>query len=87
MVARSVVIHKQAKKKLQCLNSKERLRITDKIVELSLNPDSTKLDTKKLQGEDFWRLRVGFWRVIYTRDDIVEILCIEKIKPRGDAYK
>lgn len=45
-------IHKQAQKKLQSLISKERLRLTDKIMELSLDPDSEKLDVKKMRGED-----------------------------------
>jgi mRNA interferase RelE/StbE len=56
-------------------------------MELSLDPDSTKMDIKKLQGQIFWRLRVGFWRIIYDRNDIVRIISIEKIKSRGDAYK
>ena len=41
-----VKIHKQAGKKLISLNAKERLRITDKIMELSYNPDSRLLDIK-----------------------------------------
>jgi mRNA interferase RelE/StbE len=35
----------------------------------------------------FFRLRVGDWRVIYDWQDAVRIIAIEKIKPRGDAYK
>lgn len=50
----------------------------------SRRPD---LDIKKLEGEPFWRLRVGGWRVIFDRQDEVRIIAIEKIKPRGDAYK
>jgi mRNA interferase RelE/StbE len=80
-------IHKQARKKLQTFNAKDRLKITDRIVELSLDPDSTKLDIKKMRGQDLWRLRVGSWRIIYDRDDVVKIISIEKIKPRGDVYK
>ena len=82
-----VQVHKQASKKLKSLNAKERLRVTDKIVELSYDPDSKLLDIKKLEGEEYWRLRVGDWRVIYDRDDIVKIIRIERIKSRGDIYK
>jgi mRNA interferase RelE/StbE len=82
-----IQIHKQASKKLRSLNAKERLRITDKIMELSYNPDSKRLDIKKLVGEECWRLRVGGWRIIYDRDDIVKIIRIERIKSRGDIYK
>lgn len=56
-------------------------------MQLSFDPDSEILDVKKLIGEDYWRLRVGSWRIIYGRDDIVRIIKIEKIKSRGDAYK
>jgi mRNA interferase RelE/StbE len=82
-----VQIHKQASKKLKSLNAKERLRITDKIMELSYDPDSKTLDIKKLTGREHWRLRVGSWRVVYDRDDTVKIIKIERIKSRGDIYK
>lgn len=82
-----VRIHKQASKKLKSLDSRARLRITDKILELSYDPDSRLLDIKKLTGTSCWRLRVGNWRVIYARDDIVKIIKIERIKSRGDIYK
>jgi len=82
-----IQIHNQASKKLEKLNAKERLRITDKIMELSYDPDSKTLDIKKLAGEECWRLRVGNWRIIYDKDDIVKIIRIERIKSRGDVYK
>ena len=82
-----IQIHNQASKKLEKLNAKERLRITNKIMELSYDPDSKTLDIKKLVGEEYWRLRVGNWRIIYDKDDIVKIIRIERIKSRGDVYK
>lgn len=39
------------------------------------------------QGQPYYRLRVGDWRIIYDRDDDVKIIAMEKIKPRGGAYK
>jgi mRNA interferase RelE/StbE len=44
-------------------------------------------DIKKLQGEPYFRLRVGKWRIIFDRDDEIKIIAIEKIKSRGDVYK
>ena len=82
-----VQIHKQASKKLKALNSKERLRITDKIIELAYNPDSKILDIKKLVGKKYWRLRIGNWRIIFDREDTVKVIKIERIKVRGDIYK
>ena len=65
----------------------DRNRIAEKIKCLGENPDDPSLDIKALQGQPYYRLRIGQWRVIFDRDDEVKIIGIEKIKPRGDAYK
>ena len=83
----TLLIKKQAKKALQSVPQPDRTRITEKIVLLGKDPDNPSLDIKKLQGEPYFRLRVGSWRIIFDRDDEVKIISIEKIKPRGDAYK
>jgi mRNA interferase RelE/StbE len=83
----TVVIKQQARKKLQSLAKTERFRVAEKIELLGDNPDNPVLDVKKMEGEPYWRLRVGNWRVIFDRQDSVRIIAIEKIKPRGDAYK
>lgn len=83
----TIIVKQQARKKLQSLAKPDRLRIADKINQLGYNPDSPELDIKKLEGEPGWRLRVGGWRVIFDRQDTVKIIAIERIKPRGDAYK
>jgi len=54
---------------------------------LGENPDNPTLDIKPLQGEPYFRLRTGDLRIIFDRDDDVRIIAIEKVKPRGDAYK
>ncbi|MGV3740332.1 MAG: type II toxin-antitoxin system RelE family toxin [Gammaproteobacteria bacterium] len=54
---------------------------------LGKNPEHSSLDIKKLQGEPYFRLRVGQWRIIFDKDNEVKIISIEKIKPRGDVYK
>lgn len=83
----TLLIKKQAKKVLQSLARTERNRIAEKIKLLGENPDNPILDIKPLQGEPYYRLRVGQWRIIFDRDDEVKIIAIEKIKPRGGAYK
>ena len=83
----TVVIRRQAQKKLQSLSRPDRARIAENIYQLGLNPDDPALDVKRLQGEPYYRLRVGDWRVIFDRQDAVKIIAIERIKPRGDAYK
>ena len=83
----SIVMRRQAQKKLQSVPRDERIRLTEKINQLGHNPDDPALDTKRLYGVPLYRLRVGNWRIIYDRQDAVQIIAIEKIKPRGDAYK
>lgn len=83
----TLLIKKQAKKALQSVPQPDRTRIAEKIVLLGKDPDDPILDIKKLKGEPYFRLRVGSWRIIFDRDDEVRIISIEKIKPRGGAYK
>ncbi|KTC99861.1 hypothetical protein Lgee_1116 [Legionella geestiana] len=87
MVSYTLLIKKQAKKALQSVPQPDKTRITEKIVLLGKNHDDISLDVKKLKGEPYFRLRVGSWRIIFDRDDQVKIVSIEKIKPRGEAYK
>lgn len=83
----ALVIKQQAKKKIQSLSRVDRVRITEQLKLLGLNPDDPELDIKKMVGEPYYRLRIGNWRVIFDRQDQVRIIAIEKIKARGDAYK
>lgn len=83
----TVLIKKQAKKTLQSLSRPDRNRITEKIMLLGRDPDAPLLDVKPLQGQPYYRLKVGDWRVIFDRDDEVKVIAIEKVKPRGGAYK
>ena len=83
----TLLIKKQAKKMLQSVPRPNRNRITEKIMLLGADPDSPNLDIKKLQGEPYFRLRVGQWRIIFDRDNEIRIISIEKIKSRGDVYK
>lgn len=83
----TLLIKKQAKKVLQNLARTDRNRIAEKIKLLGENPGNPTLDIKPLQGEPYYRLRVGQWRIIFGRDDSLKIIAIEKIKPRGGAYK
>lgn len=80
-------IKKEVQKTLKNLIRAERNRITEKIMLLGKNPNNLILDITPLTGSNFYRLRVGKWRIIFDRDDNIKIIAIEKIKSRGDAYK
>ena len=54
---------------------------------LAANPDDPALDIETLKGREGFRLRVGRYRIIYTRQDNLLIIEVVKIRTRGDVYK
>jgi mRNA interferase RelE/StbE len=45
-------------------------------------------DVKRLSGQPpEWRLRVGDWRVRFTRDNDQRLVTILRVLPRGRAYR
>ncbi|MEA3428468.1 MAG: type II toxin-antitoxin system RelE/ParE family toxin [Thermodesulfobacteriota bacterium] len=61
--------------------------IVDNLHQLAANPDNASLNIDVLKGRKGFRLRVGQYRVIYTRQDDRLIIEVIKIRPRGDIYK
>jgi mRNA interferase RelE/StbE len=78
---------RNARNYLARLPIKIKSRIVDKLHELKKNPDNPNLDVDKLKGESGYRLRVGQYRVIYTRHKDQLIIEVVMIRPRGDIYK
>ena len=78
---------RQARNYLARLPLKIKTAIVKKLHELCSNPDSALLDIDTLRGQEGFRLRVGQYRVIYTREDYDLIIEVVKIRPRGDIYK
>ena len=69
------------------LPMKTKSAIVNKLHELASNPDSPDLDIEIFKGRKGFRLRVGQYRVIYTREDDQLILEVVKVRARGDIYK
>ena len=78
---------RQARNYLARLPFKIKSRIVGKLHEIKKNPDDPTLDVVKLKGESAYRLRVGLYRIIYTRHEDQLIIEVVKIRPRGDIYK
>ncbi len=84
-----LMIEKRAVEELKSFSDEKRNRIKDKIKEI-LKDDPLprgKGDIKKIKDSDFWRLRVGDYRVFYDIDKEEGTVYILSIKHRSDAYK
>jgi mRNA interferase RelE/StbE len=78
---------RQARNYLARLPLKIKSVIVDILHELAANPDNSSLDIEPLKGQAGFRLRVGQYRILYTRQDDRLIIDVIKIRPRGDIYK
>lgn len=77
-----VYLHKKAAASLSKLNNPVQSRIKDSIKELELNPEKG----EKLTGSNFWRLRVGDYRVIYEIDNANKKILVLYIGHRRNVY-
>ncbi len=81
-----VVIHKKVSKEIEDLPLHVSSRIILRLRELEVDP---RRGSKHLKGEYhcFWRLRVGYYRLIYRVNDKENRVEIIYIWRRGQAYK
>ncbi len=78
---------RQARNYLARLPLKIKSAIVDSLHQLAADPDDPSLDIDVLKGEQGFRLRVGKYRIVYTREDDRLTIEIVKIRPRGDIYR
>ncbi len=55
--------------------------------ELDLLASGQRVDIRKIEGEDEYRLRVGNFRVIYTVDKANRTFVVSKVADRKDSYR
>lgn len=78
-----IILKKPAKKFIDKLSIHDKRRILFAIQQLPHTGD-----IKKMQGtSDYYRLRVGDFRIIYTVDHGELIICVVAAGNRGDIYK
>lgn len=78
-----IIIEKKARKFISKLPQNEKTKVLQAINNLPLG------DTKKLRGHknnDYFRLRVGNYRIIYTNNDNEYIICVVDARNRGQIY-
>ncbi len=78
---------RQARNYLARLPLKIKTTIIDRLHQIAAYPEVAKPDIKILKGREGYRLRIGQYRVIYTRHKEYLVIEVVKIRPRGDIYK
>ena len=76
----------RVKRQLRDLPRAVQLRLTTRVDALAVNPRPR--GVKKLVGEpDLYRLRVGYYRIIYQIRDEQLVILVVKIGHRRDVYR
>ena len=85
-VAYRIEVTPRARKDLKGLPKRERQRVAEQIDILKADPRPT--GCKKLKGrEDFYRIRVGNYRVVYQIENEVLLILIVRIGDRKEIYE
>lgn len=80
-----VIVRKSVSKDLNRTPKKDVQRILKAIQALSQNPRPPQ--SKKLSGEEKYRLRCGVYRILYEIQDKKLIVCIVKAGHRKNVYR
>ena len=81
----SLLILPRADRALRSLSENDAERIDAAIEGLAENPRP--VGSKKLKGEEAYRIRVGDYRVVYSIDDNKRIVLIADIGHRREIYR
>lgn len=82
----TVTFARSARKELEHLPNHFADRILQRIEALAQNPRPS--GVVKLQGnKNFWRLRVGDYRVVYSIDDSAKAVDVSVVRHRREVYR
>ncbi len=80
-----IEVKKSAQKELSQISPPYNKNIVEAIDELASNPRPA--GAKKLKGSEAYRIRVADYRIIYTVEDVIKVVEVQRIRHRKDAYK
>jgi len=81
----SIEVKKSVLKSLKKIDKSEQIKIVSVIKKLANNPRPK--NSVKLSGSDYYRVRIGLYRVIYEIIDKVLVIIVLKVAHRKDAYR
>ena len=82
-----IVILPSARKAMEELGKRDRVRVDEKIVSLAENPRPHGAIALKGTGRSLWRLRVGDYRILYKIEDDRLLVIIVDVGNRRDVYR
>ena len=80
-----LLIKPSAVKEIEAIPRKDRIRTVKKIRDLTENPRPA--GCEKLSGEEKYRVRQGWYRVVYSIDDRAHEVLVVKGAHRKDVYR
>jgi len=80
-----IVIKKSAAKEIERIEKKDRIRIVEKIRSLASDPHPA--GSKKLSGQDKYRIRQGNYRILYQVINEELVINVVKVGHRRDIYQ
>ncbi|MCY7420543.1 MAG: type II toxin-antitoxin system RelE/ParE family toxin [Chitinophagaceae bacterium] len=81
----NIEIKKSAIKELAQITPPYNNKIVSAIDSLAINPKPD--GVKKLKGAEAFRIRVADYRIIYTIEEVIKVVEIQRIRHRKDAYR
>jgi len=80
-----IVVKKSVAKDLKSIPKKDVKRIVSAIQKLADDPRPPQ--SKKLSGQERFRIRQGNYRILYTIEDNRLVVCVVKVGNRRDMYR
>lgn len=80
-----IIVKKSVAKDLRNISKKNIHRILTAIQDLAENPRPPQ--SKKLSGQERYRLRQGPYRILYSIEDEKLVICVVKVGNRRDVYR
>jgi mRNA interferase RelE/StbE len=85
MASYKIVLKKSVAKDLKNIPKNDVQRILSAIQQLADNPRPPQ--SKKLSGQERFRIRQGDYRILYTIEDNQLVVCVVKVGNRRDVYR
>lgn len=83
----TIKFDRRVKKDLKSIQAQDIKRIKSVILELSNNPRPDGCTKLKGDKRDYYRIRVGNYRVIYSIEDEILLVLVVRVGHRQEIYK